>query len=895
MRFLFAVLLTVQLAACGSQPAKESAAPLSAAPAMATVTAANSGEANLTRIEAEQRAAMINNVKYQLAIDISQPGESFSANEKIDFAVIGTPQNTFLDFKEGGKIISFTINGDKVQAQFANHRLAIPASKLKTGANTIEIQYEQSYSHTGRGLHKFTDPEDKRVYLYTQFEAYDAHQMFPSFDQPDMKGTMTMTVTAPKTWEVITTTRETAKTTAGQTSKWTFPESPIISTYLFSLHAGPYAKWESRAGNIPLRLFARQTLKKYVVINEWFPVTQQGLKFFGDYFAYPYPFKKYDQIIVPEFNAGAMENVAAITFSERFVHRSASTAKERESLQGVLLHEMAHMWFGDLVTMKWWNGLWLNESFATYMAALALAEATEFKNAWVSFYTRKPAAYVPDQQVTTHPIEADIPDTQSAFANFDGITYTKGASVLKQLAFYLGEDKFRAGVRHYFKTYAYKNTRLQDFMGALEQASGKDLKPWSKTWLEMAGVDTVRAEYSCDKGKVTNFALTLKGPNDSVSPRVHRTNVSLFSEQAGKVAPFKTENVVYQGSRTEVPQLVGVDCPLMVEPNAGDQDYVKVSYDSRTLEATKMNLAKISDVFARVMIWPNLFSMVRDVTLPPQEYLELAERYLPNETDLTIVEPVLSAIPAMIYYLPESDAVEKQARTAQVQKIERMLWAKINDPKTPLDLKKMILRTYPIVVESSEGRDQLVALLNGKTKIAGVPLDLDQKWSLLHTLAALGDQRMQPLLAKLKQVDTSDRGVDSAMAVEAAQPSLAIKEVWLKRLVEQKDLSYTQKRAIFGSLLPRTQMELRASLSDRYFQTLPDLAKTRELNFASLYSESLMPVLCTQSSAERLGKFVAETGSKLPVPVLKGMRVGYQEDGRCVSIRAFASANKSQR
>lgn len=847
-------------------------------------------EANLTQAEASERASLISNVKYSLDIQMDGSSETYQATETIEFDRRDLAHDTFLDFRNGGKILKFTLNGKVHTPVYAQHRILLPQTLMVSGANKVEIQFQQNYANNGRGLHRFVDPEDKRVYFYTQFEAFDAHRMFPCFDQPDLKATMKMKVTTPKAWEVITTTRETTKTSAGDNVIWNFPETPRMSSYLFSLHAGPYAKWEAKSGTIPLRLFARKSLQKFVVTKEWFKPTQEGLRFYGQYFAYPYPFKKYDQVIVPEFNAGAMENIAAVTFSERMIQRSASTIKERERLSSVILHEMAHMWFGDLVTMRWWNGLWLNESFATYMSEVAQTRATQFKDSWISFYSKqKTGTYVEDQLVTTHPIEAQIPDTDSAFSNFDGITYGKGASVLKQLAFYIGEDAFRDGVRNYFKDYAYSNTQLMDFIGALEQSSRQDLHPWAKAWLEEAGVDTVEAQYTCNAGKVNKFALKLTGPNGGVSSRPHRALVALYQEKNGKIVPSRQQSVTYKGALTEVSQLVGADCPVMVYPNEQDHDYVKVHLDQRTLAAAKENLSKVTSTFTRVMFWPNLFSMVRDVELTPQEFLKIVIQNMPKETDLTIMDAVLGEARGVVNYLPRGTAEQKTSRARLIGELEDMIWKKIETSKST-DWQKLMLGSYIGLVETQAGRDNLLGLLDGKIKLKGLVIDADRRWGMIIRLSALGDARVEPIFAKQRELDKSNRGVASAFAAEAAKPSLDVKNAWLPKLVEGKVMSFEQKRTVMWNFLPHTQDEIRASLGEQYYSSLPNYAKSLDMELLAAYASTMLPATCSPASAAKLGTFVSQSTAGLPAPVVKTLRVGAQEDARCVAIRAHAAS-----
>lgn len=881
--FLFSVISLLLIAGCHTpSPKQEAGAP--------SGTATNA-EANLTQAEAAARSAAVSNVKYQLHIDLDDHGETFAGQSQTQFDLAAPAHGLFLDFKNGATIESATINGKPLSVTLTNHRVTLPDADLKTGTNTVEIKYRQAYANNGRGLHKFVDPEDKRVYLHSQFEAYDAHHMFPCFDQPDIKATMRMTVSAPKSWQVITTTRETAKNAESGKTVWTFAETPRMSSYLFSLIAGPYYKWETRAGDIPLRLFARQSLHRWVNVRDWFTPTRAGLEFYGKYFDYPYPYKKYDQLIVPEFNAGAMENIAAVTFTERLVMRGPTTYEERERLASVILHEMAHMWFGDLVTMKWWNDIWLNESFATYMSSLAMANATEFKDVWANFYAHnKTGAYIADQLVTTHPVSGTVPDTQSAFATFDSITYGKGASVLKQLSYYLGEDNFKAGVRAYFKKHAYQNTELKDFIGALEEASKKDLTAWSKSWLQTAGVDTVEAEYTCSNGKISSFALKARAPEGQTETRAHRTEIALYSDKGGKITPYKTVSVEYHGPSTQAGELVGEACPAMVYPNENDYDYVKVSLDSRTLGLVKDKLALIPSPFTRMLFWPNLYSMVRDVKLAPQDFLKIVEQNLPKETDLAIGDIVTRFMGGVLYYLPQSTPIEKQARDVAVQNVENMLWKKITDKKSNSDWKKLALNSLIDVTESGPGRDRLIGLLEGKVKVAKLNVDPDQQWEMIIRLAALGDSRVNPILAHQREKDKTERGENSALAAEAAVPALPIKQAWWNRIVEKNDLSLTQKADVLWHFLPSTQADLRQSLAPQFYEQLPSLVSSHDDEFLTMFSSTLAPTTCTETSAHKLAEFIQHTSDKLPAPVLKSLRVSQQEDSRCVAIRAHAAS-----
>lgn len=846
-------------------------------------------ESNLLQTEAEARKRAIGDVHYELSIDLDDRTDEFKGVDRITFTLLEPAKDLFLDFKSGGRIDDVKINGKSASASYSQHRIALP--ELTAGTNTVEISYRQSYSHEGRGLHRFVDPEDGQVYLYTQFEAFDAHQMFPCFDQPDLKATMQLTVTAPNTWEVISTTRETERSVQAERTHWMFAETPKISTYLFSLHAGPYTKWESLAGTIPLRLFARQSMAKYIVTDDWFIPTRQGLGFYGGYFDFPYPFKKYDQVIVPEFNAGAMENVAAVTFSERFVHRGPTTRKERENLASVILHEMGHMWFGDLVTMQWWNGTWLNESFATFASEFAMQNATEFADYGASFNSgSKASAYIQDQLVTTHAIDYDVPDTNSAFANFDAITYGKGASVLKELHFLIGDEAFRDGLRLYFKKHAYNNTRLEDFIGALESTSHRDLQKWAKAWLETAGLDTIRADYSCREGRVSRFDIKLDPPALEARQRIHAGLVTLMENQKNQLVPIKTSRVEYGAETTGVPSFLGRKCPDFVFLNDQDHDYVKTQLDDHSLAQAKDGVYQFETPLARTMVWQSLYGMVRDVKLKPSEFLNLVAKDLPREEDYTTGEQVIRNLPNVIYYLPQSTPAERDEYMHQIHSVEEMLWKRAQASEPGSDWQRLALSKFGEIAQTNVGCDRLLALLTGQIRPKGYVMDMDQRWSFIIHLASQGDQRVLPILEEQRRLDASDRGVQNAFAAEASMPAIETKMSWLSRTKEKRDLSFTQKRQVLMNVLPPWQDDLREKLGPAFYEDLPKLVKTHDLQFSGLYSKSLLPTTCSNASVQALDEFLKTHAGQMPVPVLKTLRSGADEDRRCVAIRNFGKS-----
>ncbi|GIW12668.1 MAG: hypothetical protein KatS3mg062_0107 [Tepidiforma sp.] len=485
----------------------------------------------LTQQEAEERAARVSNVSYDIALDLQDRATGYRGSVTINFDLSGDG-DLFLDFR-GRSIERLEVNGRAIESPMWNgYRLWLPADCL-AAHNTVHMAYENDFDHEGDGFHQFVDPEDGQEYLYTNFEPYESHRLFPQFDQPDIKAAYRLTVTAPAGWELIhnTAPASVAWEPDGR-RRWDFHPTRRFSTYLFALIAGPYHVVRDRHGTVDLGLFCRRSLARYLDAVEIFEVSKQGLDFYSDFFGVPYPFGKYDQVFVPEFNSGAMENVAAVTHNEYMVFRDPPTMNQRRSRAEVILHEMAHMWFGNLVTMRWWNDLWLNESFATYMSYLCMERATKFDSGWLDFASSlKNWAYRQDQLVTTHPIAGRVDDTDQTFLNFDGITYGKGASVLKQLVAAVGLEGFREGMREYFRRHAWGNATLEDFLSAIESGSGASLRDWAHLWLETPSLNTIAARWEADGDRIARFVLQQTAPEEYPFLRPHRLDVGLAREE----------------------------------------------------------------------------------------------------------------------------------------------------------------------------------------------------------------------------------------------------------------------------------------------------------------------------------------------------------------------------
>lgn len=848
-------------------------------------------EQNLTEEYAGLRSRWVSNVAYSLNVFLDKENDEFKAQSQIEFTLSEIPKNLHLDFR-GGRIAQYSVNNKDIEnPKHVDGMLSIPSEFLKLGDNHVVVHYAQKYSRDGRGLYRFKDQEDGRVYLWTQFESFDANQFMPCFDQPDLKATLRMTVTAPQDWEVISTTLTQRIQRQGNSNVWYFLETPKMSTYLFSLHAGPYKVWASKAGAIPLRLFARQSLAQYVHPDFWFKITQQGLNFFGSYFDYPYPFKKYDQVIAPDFNGGAMENIAAITFSERFIRRGQETRSNRENLANVILHEMAHQWFGDLVTMKWWNGLWLNESFATYMAYLALANATEFKDAWMSFQNGdKSWAYEEDQRITTHPINGKVPDIESTFTNFDGITYGKGAAVLKQLAFYLGETNFRNGLRQYFKQYQYKNTSIEDFIGALEQASKKNLNEWAAQWLEKKGLDSAELVMNCadDHGteKITSASIKLTGPENELSSRVHATQIGLYDLKNAKLVQRKLFSIEYSGPNTNIKDMVGEKCPDFAYLNAEDHDYVKTIMDPRSLAFAKSNISNIQDPMMRQIVWNDMFEMVRDRKISISEYVSILLNDLPKEKDVKITNKALEHLWSTVYYLPKATDQEKKWRSETIAKLELLCLSQFTRASAGSDQQKTWFDALVSITESPETLAKLTDILNGKMKVSGFVLDQDRRWNVVVRLNTFATKESADLLAKERAKDKTENGVRAALAAEVSRPDGEKKFSLIgEAIAKDSALSFSRKRVITRNAFPINQDDFRKQYSKDFYTNLLQMIKqSRDSQFLRMYT-NLTPTTCDENSLNQITSFLDRNASVMVPSVMKPLKISKQEEERCIAIR----------
>jgi aminopeptidase N len=774
---------------------------------------------NLTRDEAAARSALITVASYEVDLDLTSGSETFVSVSVLRFDCAEPGASTFVDLTAPA-VREITLNGAAVGLDaFDGDRITLDG--LAAG-NVLRVVAECAYSRSGEGLHRFTDPADERVYLYSDLETFDAHRVYACFDQPDMKATYELSVTALADWLVVSNMAPESTAEAGQALRWRFPPTPVVPTYITAVAAGPYHVVRGEHDGIPLGVYCRQSLAEYLDADEILEVTRQGFDFYHKTFGITYPFGKYDQLFVPEFKEGAMENAGAVTFLESYIFRSRVTDFAREARGETILHEMAHMWFGDLVTMRWWDDLWLNESFATWAGTLAQAEATRWTSAWTTFaQLYKAWAYRQDQLPSTHPIAADIPDIHAVEVNFDGITYAKGAAVLKQLVAYVGRENFLAGVRKYFDAHAWGNATLADLLAALEDTSGRDLASWSAQWLQTAGVNTLRSSYSVDEdGRFTEFAVEQEAPASHPVLRSHRIAIGLYDlTSAGLSRRARVETDV-AGPRTMVPELAGQARPDLVLINDEDLTYAKIRLDDHSLRTLVEQIGSFTDSLPAALCWAAAWDMCRDAEMAARDYVRLVMSGISSVTDISVVQTLLRQA---------SQAARRFAdpgwRAAGLALMAGALRDLLFAAEPGSDAQLAYVRAFADVATSDEDLALLTGLIDGSVRLDGLSVDTDLRWALLARLVSRGGGPRNFGVAEIEaelERDATDAGERHAATCRAAIPTAEAKrEAW--RLLTGGELTIAMFRAVLAGFVDPDQRELLQPYREDFFTVVGDV------------------------------------------------------------------------
>ncbi len=816
---------------------------------------------NLTRDEAQTRARLLGVDSYTVELDLTTSETTFATTTTIEFTCTEPGAETFADLI-GATIHELTLNGTALDPAEVYQDSRVRLVDLQE-QNVLVVRADCPYSRTGEGLHRFVDPVDDRVYTYTQFEVPDARRVYATFEQPDLKSVFTFHVTAPASWVVVSNAPTPEPESLGdEKALWRFPTTERMPTYITAVVAGEYHAefdtYEGKFGQIPLGHYCRQSLVEHMDTAELVKMTQQGFEFFEEAFDYPYPFHKYDQLYVPEYNMGAMENAGAVTLRDEYLPRSRQDAAFYEFRCSVILHEMAHMWFGDLVTMKWWDDLWLNESFAEWACYHAAVEATEFDESWTGFTNaRKNWALRQDQLPSTHPIAADNYDLHAVEVNFDGITYAKGASVLKQLVAWVGLDNFLVGLRAYFKRHAFANSEFSDLLSALEAASGRELDSWAKEWLQTSGVNTLTPRFELDAdGNYTSFTVVQSAAVENPTLRRHRIAIGLYDEADGHLVRRTTTEVDIDGETTEIEALVGTRQPDLLLLNDGDLTYAKIRLDERSLATVVAGLSRLDDSLARALCWGAAWDMTRDAEMRATDFVALVLGNVAVETDAF----GSSRIPG--YAAQAVNNFSDPAKRAELRKTWEQGVRRLLDEAEPgSDHQLTFARSLASAAHTDAVLDDLQGLLDGSLVIDGLTIDTDLRWALLSGLARAGRADEERIAEELRR-DNTISGRERAAAASASRPTVESKaEAW-EIAVVRDDVPNETQRSVVLAFMQHGQNELLAPYVDKYLEIAETIWEEKGTQRASTALEYMFPrPLASRELLEQVTTWLQESSA----------------------------------
>jgi aminopeptidase N len=840
----------------------------------------------LTRDEAQTRAHLLDVHRYTIELDLTTGDETFDSRTAIRFSVRAdaADTDTFIEIKPA-ELRSATLDGHPLDPHTLDQN-RLPLKNLTAGEHNLHIDARMRYSRTGEGMHRFTDPADGETYLYTQLFLDDAQRVFAAFDQPDLKATFDLTVTAPEDWTVLAN----GITEHLGEGHWRATTTPRISTYLLAVAAGPWHSVRTEHRGLPFGIHCRRSLAPHLDTDadEILDITRACFDRYHEKFTEPYPFDSYDQAFVPEFNAGAMENPGLVTFREDFVYRSAVTDTERQTRAMVIAHEMAHMWFGNLVTLEWFDDIWLNESFAEYMGYQTLTEATRFTDTWTEFgVARKSWGYDADQRPSTHPVAPEnVDDTATALLNFDGISYAKGASALRQLVAWMGQKDFLTGINTHFTRHKFANATLADFIDSLASATERDVHAWADAWLRTTGVDTFTPDIRTSDGHwhldigIQSTPATRTGPDPDhnkhnlephttphspVSERPHRIAIGAYDHDPQNPHRLTLRNRTEADSHTSGFHISATGPrPALLVPNDGDLTYAKIRFDPESFETIRTSLSGLPDTLTRAVVWNALRDTVRDGELPPTTYLDIARTHLPHETDIALTQGVLTFATTQItdrYLTPE----QRPAALTTLTSLCRDLIRRTEDGENP-GLRLIAVRH---LIDTAAHPDTIAAWLTDGTVPGGPELDPELRWRILARLAVLGATDESTITAELDR-DPSATGQEGAAHCRAALPDPEAKHAaWAAMFTtdERSDLSnYLFKATAQGFWQPE-QTDLVRQYVPRYYPDAVALAARRGPAIASTVGRWAFPAHAVDADNLTLGEACLRDAQ--PTPALR--------------------------
>ncbi|WP_025274898.1 aminopeptidase N [Haloglycomyces albus] len=832
----------------------------------------------LTQAEAQRRAELLDVDSYTVAFDLTghAEGNTFEAETTVVFDCTEPGADTFIDIA-AQSLNKATLNGKELDIAGYTDSDGLKVPGLAEH-NTLVVNANCEYSTDGQGLHRMTDPVDNETYLYSQFEVADAQRAFACFDQPDLKAAFTFVVRAPQHWKVLSNMPVGSEETHGEVTTTTFEPSVRMSPYITALCAGPYVGVTDTHDGIDLGVWCRKSMEEHLDAEGVFTVTKQGFDHFHRHFGERYPLPKYDQIFAPEYNFGAMENFGCITIAESaFLFRSQVTDFELEQRANVILHEMAHMWFGDLVTMRWWDDLWLNESFAEWASHWANTEATEYTGAWTTFLAaRKNWGYAADQQPTTHPVYTEMEDTAAVQSNFDGITYAKGASILKQLVAYVGIDPFLQGLRAYFAKHKFDNAVFDDLLTELEAASGRELKEFAATWLKTAGVSTLRPDISVDdKGDFSKVSVVQTAPADHPTLRTHRIAIGLYDLEGGKLIRRQREEIDVTGAETQVDALVGVKQPDLLLLNDDDLTYAKLRLDEKSLVTAIDHTSDLADSLPRALVWAATWDMLRDAEIGATKYLNMAITSLPKETDINVVTVEQRHVGTALLYADPEKRSELRQRWAGAAK------QAMDSSPAGSDMQRSWARAFVNASRSDGDIATVRAWLDGKDVPEGLAVDADLRWQLITVLALTGHAGEDLIDTELAGDDTAE-GKRLATLARATIPTVDAKARAWERLVSPDSENYV-RRATMQGFAPMDQEELVQPYLRKYLEAVP--AMWDKLGAQQAVEFAKMGFPANQVRSETLETVDAWLSEDRSDGIKRGVKEGRAEVARALAAR----------
>ena len=807
----------------------------------------------LAQTDAAERARLLHVESYDVNLDLTTGDETFESTSTVRFTCAEPGATTFIEIA-ADSVVSATLNGAEIDVtNYAPKTgLAVPAMAEN---NELTVNAVCRYSTSGQGLHRMTDRVDGETYLYSQFEVADAQQMFACFDQPDLKAQFTFNVTVPQHWRAISNmpiTEETSQSNDAKTVR--FAPTPRMSTYIAALCAGPYHEVTTSHDGIELGLYCRQSMKQYLDPDGVFEITKQGFDHFHSAFGVRYPLPKYDQIFAPEYNMGAMENFGCVTIAESaFLFRSQATEYHLEQRANVILHEMAHMWFGDLVTMRWWEDLWLNESFAEWASHWANVEATKYTGAWTTFLSlRKNWGYRQDQLPTTHPVYTKMPDVAAVATNFDGITYAKGASILKQLVAYVGIEPFKQGIKEYFETHKWGNATFSDLLSSLEKASGRELREFADTWLATAGVSTLRPEITAADGAYSRVAVRQEVHPDYPTMRTHRIGIGVYDLTDGKLVRRHRVETDISGELTEIPELTGVKTGDVLLLNDDDLTYCKLRLDADSLATVISNIASFEDSLPRALCWAAAWDMLRDGELPARDFIALAMAGMPHEADISLITTLQQQLGTALLYADESRVDSLYADVAAMAKTATF-------SATPGgDMQRSWAQAYARFARSKPDLATLRGWLNDEEVPNGLAIDTDLRWQLLISLTAHGEASTSDIDAELERDNTADGERLSLMARSAVPTAESKQDAWY-RITEDDTIANYARRSYMLGFAPASQVDLVRPYVAKYLQAVTNAPKRLGLEQAIEFISQAFPrVVVEQETLDLMDAWLAD-------------------------------------